>query len=152
MKRLPTTPRSTRLLGELGARLSGCNGLEVTPGLLEHMDSICAKFARGHPGFPVLVSVALPNGKVEFLPKDYTSSEALAVAAQGVMNILKGKFDLVDSIWFPSTAYGTCQKGKGFIKQVVQPVKVSFFDLNTETKTAVVQQINRRYPGRSIRA
>ena len=42
-----------------------------------------------------------------------------------VENILKGKFNLVDSIWLPNTAYGIAQAGKGFIKQVVQPVKVS---------------------------
>ena len=40
-------------------------------------------------------------------------------------NILKGKFNLVDSIYLPASAYGVCQAAKGYIKQVVQPVKVS---------------------------
>ena len=53
------------------------------------------------------------------------TSTGLGVAAQGVHNVLAGKYNLVDSIWFPSTAYGLAQAGKGFIKQVVQPVKVS---------------------------
>ena len=40
-------------------------------------------------------------------------------------NILMGKYNLVDSIWLPNTAYGIAHAGKGFIKQIVQPVKVS---------------------------
>jgi hypothetical protein len=46
------------------------------------------------------------------------------IGTQHAGNILKGKFNLVDSIWLPELAYGICQAAKGFIKQVVQPVKV----------------------------
>jgi hypothetical protein len=49
----------------------------------------------------------------------------MAIGVQHADNILKGKYNLVDSIWLPNTAYGICQAAKGFIKQVVQPVKVA---------------------------
>ena len=47
------------------------------------------------------------------------------IGTQHAGNILKGKFNLVDSLWLPELAYGICQAAKGFIKQVVQPVKVA---------------------------
>lgn len=54
-----------------------------------------------------------------------TTSMTAGNASPAVENILKGKFNLVDSIWLPNLAYGIAQAGKGFIKQVVQPVKVT---------------------------
>ena len=47
------------------------------------------------------------------------------MGVQHATNLLKGKFNLVDSIWLPDTAYGICQAAKGYICQAVQPVKVS---------------------------
>ena len=49
----------------------------------------------------------------------------MAIGTQHADNLLKGKYNLVDSIWLPNLAWGICQAGKGFIKQVVKPVRVS---------------------------
>ena len=48
----------------------------------------------------------------------------MAIGISHADNLLKGKFNLVDSIWLPNTAYGIAQAGKGFIKQMVRPVRV----------------------------
>ena len=65
------------------------------------------------------------NATISGITGTYTAgtSTGLGVAAHGVVNVLKGGYNLVDSIWFPSTAYGLAQAGKGFIKQVVFPLR-----------------------------
>ena len=54
----------------------------------------------------------------------FASGTDTTIGQQHALNILKGKFALVDSLWLPSLAYGLAQAGKGFIKQVVKPVRV----------------------------
>jgi hypothetical protein len=45
-------------------------------------------------------------------------------ASPAVANVLKGKFNLVSSIWLPDTAYGIAQAGKGFRLQQRRPLEV----------------------------
>jgi hypothetical protein len=44
-------------------------------------------------------------------------------ASPAVPNVLKGKYNLVSSIWLPDTAYGISQAGKGFRLQQRRPLE-----------------------------
>lgn len=86
----------------------------------------------------LICGVGLSDGFKEMLESDLWPSTAsitavadggaagtdMTMGAQHAKNILKGEYDLVESIWLPNTCYGIMQAGKGFLCQQVWPVEV----------------------------
>jgi len=64
------------------------------------------------------------TANIKAVSSTFTAGTDTTIGTQHALNILKGKFNLVSSIWLPSTAYYVSQAAKGFIKQVVKPVRV----------------------------
>ena len=56
-------------------------------------------------------------------------------------NILKGKYNLVSSIWLPDTSYGIAQAGKGFTLQQRRPLEV--VQENVLSGSAFLNQVYR---------
>jgi hypothetical protein len=77
---------------------------------------------------------ALTEAFEELLTSDfYAATAPIKVGGTGAAtdlgtnyarNILKGKYNPVNSIWLPDNAYGICQAGKGFRLQQRKPLRV----------------------------
>jgi len=86
----------------------------------------------------IICGVGLTDGFKEMLGSPLWPSTASIAAVQSggaagtdttlgtqhATNILKGAYNLVDSLWLPNTCYGIMQAGKGFTCQQVRPVRV----------------------------